>query len=116
MAARTKTKTTTEAAASLVAAKAAATAGLDKKAEDVVEVTDSADKELTIQFKLEEMDVKWSAARFNFAPWKARGVNILVRRGLRAPARTWRAALTPHSPLHHRRASASSSRSSRRRR
>ena len=36
MAARAKTKTTTEAAASLVAAKAAAAAGLDKKAEDVV--------------------------------------------------------------------------------
>jgi hypothetical protein len=47
-------------------------APLVEKAEEVVEVTDSADKELTIQGKLEEMDVKWAAARFNFTTWKGR--------------------------------------------
>ncbi len=56
-------------------------APLVQKGEDITEVTDAADKELGIQGKLEEMDIKWAAARFTFNPWKNRGVNVLMAVG-----------------------------------
>jgi dynein heavy chain len=47
-------------------------ANLVPKAEDITEVTDLADKETVIAFKLDEMDIKWSEQRLSFSPWMAR--------------------------------------------
>ena len=57
-------------------------AGLVPKQEDIVEITDGADKELGISIKLDEMDVKWGAERLQFTPWKQRGINVLSKVGL----------------------------------
>jgi hypothetical protein len=46
--------------------------------DEILEVTDGADKELAIQRKLEDANEKWAVTRFFFQPWKARGVSIIV--------------------------------------
>lgn len=50
--------------------------------EDIEEITDGADKELSIQTKLGEIEEKWSQARFTFASWKSRNVPVLQGVGL----------------------------------
>ena len=48
-------------------------AGLLKYSEDIVDITDSADKQLKIEFILEEIKVYWENAVFEFSTWgKAR--------------------------------------------
>jgi dynein heavy chain len=57
-------------------------APLVEKIEDIIEVTDGADKELGIQIKLADIDAKWLVAKFNFQNWKARGVPVLMLVGV----------------------------------
>ena len=56
-------------------------APLAASCDEILEVTDGADKELAIQLKLEAAADKWATARFAFAPWKARGLAILAGAG-----------------------------------
>jgi dynein heavy chain len=56
-------------------------APLAARCDEILEVTDGADKELAIQRKLEGATEKWAAARFAFMPWKARGMSILAGAG-----------------------------------
>jgi len=57
-------------------------APLVEKHEEITEITDGADKELGIQLKLDDIDVKWAGARFSFQPWKQRGVPVLQAIGV----------------------------------
>ncbi|RYE84765.1 MAG: hypothetical protein EOO65_01700, partial [Methanosarcinales archaeon] len=50
--------------------------------DEVLEITDGAEKELQIQKKLEDLIAKWEGARFSFNPWKARGVSTIAGAGL----------------------------------
>jgi hypothetical protein len=48
----------------------------------ITEVCDGADKEQAIGRKLDEVEERWALAKFAFAPWKARGVPVLMGVGL----------------------------------
>jgi len=47
------------------------------KKDEVEEVTDGADKQLKIERTLEEIEERWTTARFQFREWKGRSIQIL---------------------------------------
>jgi dynein heavy chain len=56
-------------------------AKLVDRRDEVLEITDGADKELQIQKKLEDTTAKWQTTRFFFNSWKARGVATVAGAG-----------------------------------
>ena len=53
-------------------------AGLLQYHEDIIEITDSAEKQLAIEKKLMEIQALWDVQAFEFAAWKERGDVILA--------------------------------------
>ena len=53
-------------------------AGLLQYHEDIIEITDSAEKQLAIERKLTEIQQLWDVQSFEFAAWKERGDVILA--------------------------------------
>ena len=53
-------------------------AGLLQYHEDIIEITDSAEKQLAIEKKLLEIAALWDVQQFDFAAWKERGDVILA--------------------------------------
>lgn len=53
-------------------------APLVERHDDIVEVTDGADKEMNLQKKLEDVITQWKEKKFNFLLWKNRGVSVMA--------------------------------------
>jgi len=49
--------------------------------EDIEEICDGAEKQLSIEVKLQEIEAHWAKAEFNFGPWKERGFPEVILKG-----------------------------------
>ena len=56
-------------------------AGLNKFRDEIIDITDSADKQLVIERKIGEIQAQWAAAMFDFNTWKSRDYPCVLAGG-----------------------------------